>query len=342
MKTALVTGATGFIGRNLAPALARRGLRVIAASRNPPGPDGRRRNERLHDAPAPAAGERDAQETIEWCRCDLLDPETLPAAFAGVDVAYYLVHSMAGGRADFRRLERRSAHHFAAAAARAGVERIVYLGGPQPAGPVSEHLRSRLAVGEILRASLVPTIELRASMVIGSGGASWQIVRDLAVRLPVMVLPRWLSSRTRPIALDDVIDALVAAADVPLPRSTWFDIAGPETLTGRQILERIDAIRGRTLIAFDVPLLTPRLSSLWLKLVTRTDFGLARELVDGLTHDLLPTNDQLWDLIGHPPQVSFDEAVRRALAQDAERPRFTDRFRRTRSTHAGASRCRTV
>lgn len=293
----LVTGATGFIGGALLRALRNRGEMVVAASR------------RVH--PSSQRG------GVEWRRCDLLRPETLPAALAGVRVAYYLVHSMGGGRSEFIELERRAAVAFAEAAARAGVERIVYLGGPAPRGAPSDHLQSRLAVGEILRTSSVPTVELRASMVIGSGSASWQIVRDLAMRLPVMVLPKWLESRTRPVALDDVVAALIAAAEMPLHESAWFDLPGPESMSGRQILERIAALRGRRIFAVQVPVLTPRLSALWLRGVTRADYSLARELVLGLGQDLLPEDDRFWRLVGHTELLSFDEAARRALAAEA-------------------------
>ena len=153
-------------------------------------------------------------------------------------------------------------------------------------------------------------------MVIGSGSASWQIVRDLAVRLPVMVLPRWLNSRTRPVALADVVAALIGAADMPLERSEWFDVPGPEILSGQQILERIALLRGRRFLALKVPFLTPQLSALWLRLITRTDFALARELVLGLKEDLLPRDERFWTLIGHTDLVSFDDAARHALASE--------------------------
>jgi uncharacterized protein YbjT (DUF2867 family) len=294
-RKVLVTGATGFIGRALVPALRARALPVVAASRRP------------LTSTIDAAG-------VEWRTCDLLRPKTLSAAFRDIKVAYYLVHSMGGGHADFRELERRAAEAFVTASAAAGVERIVYLGGPAPRGRPSEHLRSRLQVGEILRAGSVSTVELRASMVIGTGGASWQIVRDLALRLPLMVMPKWLKSRIRPIALDDVVVALVAAADLPLPGSAWFDVPGPEIMSGRQLLERIAGLRGRRILAVEVPLLTPQLSALWLRLVARTDFTLARELVVGLREDLLPKDDRYWQLIGHTSLLPFDEAARRALA----------------------------
>lgn len=294
-REALVSGASGFIGRALVPALVANGFRVTALSRHPKA--------------ASARG-------VSWRKCDLLDPGSLASAFAGAKVAYYLVHSMGDGAADFRQQEGSAARTFVDAAARAGVERIVYLGGPAPPGEPSEHLRSRLEVGEILRSGPVRAVELRASMVIGSGSASWQIVRDLAVRLPVMVLPKWLGSRTRPVALADVVTALVAAAELPCEQSEWFDIPGPEVMSGQQILERIARLRGRRFLAVKVPLLTPQLSALWLRLITRTDFALARELVLGLRDDLLPKDERFWPLISHTQLLSFDEAARRALSDE--------------------------
>lgn len=295
----LVLGATGFVGRALVPALVAEGERVRAASR------------------APGAGR--AQPGVEWIRCDVTIPATLPAALEGIETAYYLVHSMGrSGERDFRTAERDAAKAFADAAAASGVRRIVYLGGVAPQGRPSEHLASRLEVGEILRAGVVPTIELRASMIIGAGSTSWQIVRDLARRLPFMVLPRWLASRSRPVALEDVIVALVAARRVPLERSAWFDLPGPETLSAREILFRVAALDRRHIPAVQVPVLTPRLSAMWLALVTSADYPLARELVLGLTTDLLPRDERYWDLVGHPRLRSFDEAARAALT--SERP----------------------
>ena len=296
--TTLVTGASGFVGGALLRALRASGRSVIAASRHPHTPS--------------------SELGLSWRVCDLHRPESLPAALSGVRVAYYLVHSMGGGHHDFGELERRAAEAFADAAAHAAVERIVYLGGPAPRGEPSEHLRSRLAVGEILRGGAVPTVELRASMVIGHGSASWQIVRDLAVRLPAMILPRWLKSRTRPVALDDVMAALIGAGTMRLDTSEWFDIPGPEVMSGRQVLERIAAVRGRRILAIEVPLLSPRLSVLWLRLVTRADYSLARELVLGLGEDLLPRDDRFWARIGHTKLISFDDAARAALAMESD------------------------
>ena len=288
----LVAGATGFVGRALVPALLDRGHQVRACSR------------RAEGGPVSA--------DLERVRCDLLDATTLSSALAGIDAAYYLVHSM-GGSGSFRDMDRRAASTFAKAAAEAGVRRIVYLGGVAPRGRASEHLASRLEVGRILREGGVPTIELRAAMIVGAGGASWQIVRDLALRLPVMVLPVWLDSRLCPIALEDVVQALLDALDVPLPESAHYDIPGPDTLTGKEVLERIAALEGRRLPTVSLPWLTPKLSVLWLRLVTGANFALARELVFGLTGDLLPLDRRYWELTGHQPRVSFEAAARAAI-----------------------------
>lgn len=297
MRTVLVLGATGFVGRALVPALLQAGDVVRAASRRAPQPSRR-------------AGPR-------WVQCDLRVPSTLRPALEGVDVVYDLVHGMGGGAPDFREVERRGARALAVAAAASGCARVVYLGGVAPAGPASEHLASRLEVGELLRGGDVPALELRAAMIIGAGSASWQIMRDLAMRLPLMVLPRWLESRCRPIAIDDAVTALLDARDVPLEASAWFDIPGPDELSAREMLMVIGALRGRRIPAVRVPLLTPRLSALWLKLVTRTDYALARELVLGLTGDLLPRDERYFELTGHWPRLSFEDAARAAL--EAER-----------------------
>jgi len=293
-RKVLVAGATGFIGRALVPALLARGYSVRACAR------------RVHGALGRAG--------LEMVGCDLLDPRTLGPALAGVDAAYYLVHSL-GGKS-FRELDRRAASAFVDAAAVAGLRRIVYLGGVAPRRTPSEHLASRLEVGRILRDGPVPAVELRAAMIVGVGSASWQIVRDLAMRLPAMVLPSWLSSRLSPIALEDVVRALVSALEIPLPASAYYDIPGPDTLTGKEILEHVAALEGRKIPSVSLPWLTPRLSAVWLRLVTRADFALARELVFGLTDDLLPESRRYWDLVGYRPRLSFDAAARAALDEE--------------------------
>jgi uncharacterized protein YbjT (DUF2867 family) len=295
--TTLVLGASGFVGGALVDALAAEGETVRAASRHLP-----------TRAPAPR---------VEFVACDLSRPETLPRALRGAETVYYLVHSMGAPTGDFRRLERESAENLAGAAAAAGCQRIVYLGGVAPRGAPSKHLASRLAVGKILRSGPVPAIELRAAMIIGNGSVSWKIVRDLAMRLPVMLLPKWLESRSCPVALCDVIRALVEARRVPLEQSAWFDLPGPEVLSAREMLAQVGALRGRRVPTVRVPVLTPRLSAVWLKLVTGADYAIARELVLGLEEDLLPDSARYWDLIGRPRLTTFAAAAKEALATEA-------------------------
>jgi uncharacterized protein YbjT (DUF2867 family) len=293
--TVLVTGATGFVGRALVPALRRSGRAVRATTRSV---------------------RPDLDPEVEWIEADLGRREDLPRALEGADAAYFLVHGMASAGEDYAEEERRAAAVFAREAERAGVRRVVYLGGVAPQGSPSKHLASRLAVGEVLRSGRVPAIELRASMVIGAASASWRVVRDLALRLPALVLPSWAESRTCPIAERDAVSALVAALEVPLEESAWFDVPGPEALSLREILQRVAALRGRSLPALRTPLPSPRLSALWLKLVSDADFPVVRELVQGLEHDLLPRDDRYWALAALPPRLGFDDAAREALLAD--------------------------
>lgn len=293
----LLTGATGFVGSAVQPALATRG-RVRCLTRN-------------------SAQARARWPCLDWIEGDIADEPTCRWALEGCSAAVYLVHSI-GESPDFRRREIETARRFAHAASAAGLRRIVYLGGIAPGRRASEHLRSRLEVGEALRAGPVTTIELRASMIIGHGSLSWLIVRDLAARLPVMVLPRWLRSRTEPVAIHDVVVALIGALDLPLKTSEQFDIPGPEVLTGEQIL--VETARAMGLPPpgrVAVPLLTPELSSLWIRFVTRARFTVAHELVLGLEGDLLSRDDRFWRAIGHPHRLPFREAAHRAL--EAER-----------------------
>lgn len=300
MGRILVTGGTGFVGKALLPALVAAGHEVRATTR-----DVSRAVQMPH---------------VAWVRCDVDDPSDVARALAGMDAAYFLVHGMGTGQRDYAAMERSAARHFAEAAGRAGVKRIVYLGGVAPSAEASRHLQSRLDVGEILRAGPVPTLELRASMIIGSGSASWQIVRDLAMRLPAMLLPSWTESRTCPVAIQDVTVALVRGLEIPLPSSAWYDIPGPEVISGRELLARLAALRGRKVPSVRVPLLTVSLSSWWLRLVTRADFALARELVLGFTGDLLPRDARYWSEIGYQPAWSIDAAASAALSQETTEP----------------------
>lgn len=290
----LLTGATGFVGRSLWPALEARGYCVRGLTRN-------------------ADRARARWPGRDWRQGDVADPGELARAMEGFTAAFYLVHGMGEG-GDFQRQELAAAGTFAEAAARAGIRRIVYLGGMRPRGRISEHLQSRLEVGERLRAGKVAALELRASMIVGHGSLSWLIVRDLAARLPFMVLPRWLRSRTQPVAAADVVAALVAAVEMPLSGSAWFDLPGPETVSAREILIRTAAVMGLSRpVMVDVPVLSPWLSSHWVRFVTRAEWSIAREVVLGLSEDLLAEEDRFWPLAGHANLTGFDEAARRAM-----------------------------
>lgn len=296
-ETLLLTGATGFVGRALWPALIAGGWKVRCLTR-----DLKRAQDELPGR--------------DWVEGDLASQSAMERALKGCRAMFYLVHEMEG-HSDFRRREQTDAETVARAAQAAGLWRIVYLGGVAPREHASEHLRSRIEVGERLRHGAVPTIELRASMIVGHGSMSWLIVRDLAARLPVMVLPRWLKSRTEPIAIDDAVAALVGALRVPTTASACFDIPGPQILTGQQILEQAAAALGRQKPkALAIPFLSPRLSSLWVRFVTRASWSVAREIVLGLTEDLLAPDARYWQLIAHPQRKSFAEAAAQALVQE--------------------------
>jgi len=296
-RTVLLTGATGFVGGAVRPILIANGWRVRCMARD-------------------AERARRREPGLDWAQGDVGDAASCARALDGCRAVLYLVHGVGEG-ADYAQHEVTSASTFSRAADTAGVERIVYLGGVAPAGVGSKHLRSRLEVGEALRSGPVKTIELRASMIVGAGSLSWLIVRDLAARLPVMVLPRWLRSRTEPVAIDDVVIALVRALDLSLDASAWFDLPGPAIFSGKEILEATARVMGlespRTI---ELPLLSPRLSSLWVRFVTRARWSVARELVLGLSEDLLSRDDRFWQLVGHPQRLAFAEAAR--LSLDAE------------------------
>lgn len=292
-KPVLLTGATGFVGEQLYPRLKEAGLEVVCASRDP---------ERA----------RSEHPDRRWVELDVERPPTMASAMEQCGSAFYLIHQMKGG-GDYRERERRSAREFRDAAAEAGIDRIVYLGGVKPQGEPSTHLASRLETGRILRRGPCSTVELRASMIVGHGSESWQIVCDLAARLPAMLMPTWTRSKSQPVWIGDVVEALEGALELPADEDGWYDIPGPDTLTVEEILERTAHIIGNRPPMVDVPLLSPRLSSYWLRFVTDADIELARELVEGLKFDLLAESDAYWEKIGHTELTSFDEAARREL-----------------------------
>jgi uncharacterized protein YbjT (DUF2867 family) len=317
----LLTGATGFVGGAVRPALAAAGWRVRCLTRD-------------------ATGARRRAPTVDWVQGDVGDATSCASALVGCRAALYLVHGIGEGP-DYHEHEVAAAAKFSQAAAAAGLERIVYLGGVAPAGAGSEHLRSRLDVGAALRSGGTKTVELRASMIVGHGSLSWLIVRDLAARLPFMVLPRWLKSRTQPVAIDDVVFALERALALPLEGSASFDLPGPDVLSVKEILEETGRVMGlghpRML---ELPLLSPRLSSWWVRFVTRAKWSVGREVVVGLADDLLAHDERFWELVGHARRQPFAQAARQALAAERlEGPvpgawGFVERARGLRTTAA--------
>lgn len=249
---------------------------------------------------------------------DLLDPQTLPAAMAGVDTAYYLVHSMAGGRAGFDVRDRTAAANFVKAAADAGVRRVIYLGGLGETGSeLSEHLSSRREVGAILRAAPFATTILRAAVIFGAGGASFEMIRSLVKRLPVMITPRWVNTKCQPIAVGDVIRYLSSCLREERTAGGTFDIGGPEILTYREMMEKFAAIEGKRLYIIPVPVLTPRLSSYWVALITPVKPSISMPLIEGLANEVICREHRIRELV--PFRLTpYEEAVRIALAEESE------------------------
>ncbi|MFC0503147.1 SDR family oxidoreductase [Micromonospora costi] len=298
----LVTGATGYIGGRLAPRLLAEGHRVRCLARHAG---------RLRDVPWASQ--------VEIAEGDLRRPETLPPVFAGVEVAYYLVHSL--GQAGFEKADREAAQEFAEAARAAGVRRIVYLGGPEPAhgdDAASAHLRSRAEVGRILLDSGVPTAVLRAAVIIGSGSASFEMLRYLTERLPAMTTPRWVRNRIQPIAVRDVLRYLVGCATLPPEVNRGFDIGGPEVLTFQDMIQRYARVAGlRRRIILPVRPLSPTLSSYWVGMVTPVPNAIARPLVESLIHEAVAREHDIATFVPDPPEglTGFDRALELALAR---------------------------
>ncbi|MEQ3554956.1 SDR family oxidoreductase [Pseudonocardia nematodicida] len=312
----LLTGATGYIGGRLAPRLLGHGPTDEGLSPDPANGPVRLRclvrdPGKLADVPWAA--------DAEIVRGDLLDPESVRAACRDVDVVYFLVHSLSD--ADFAATDRRAALILAEAARDAGVQRIVYLGGLHPDGDpsaLSAHLASRVEVGETLLRSGVPTIVLQAAVILGSGSASFEMLRHLTERLPVMVTPRWVSNRIQPIAVRDVLRYLVRAAELPGDINRTFDIGGPEVLTYLQMMQRYAAVaelpRRRVL---PVPVLSPALSSHWVNVITPVPKSIAKPLIESLVHEVVCSEQDILDLVRDPPggRIGYDRAVELALSR---------------------------
>ncbi|MFF8594100.1 SDR family oxidoreductase [Streptomyces sp. NPDC015220] len=298
----LVTGATGYIGGRLVPELLAAGHRLRCLARSP----GKLRDHTW-------AGD------VEVVRGDVTDAESTAAAMRDVDVAYYLVHAIGTG-GDFEETDRGAARIFGEQARAAGVRRIVYLGGLTPTGvperELSPHLRSRAEVGRILLDSGVPTTVLRAAVIIGSGSASFEMLRYLTERLPVMITPSWVRTRIQPIAVRDVLRVLVGSARMPAEVNRAFDIGGPDVLTYREMMTRYAAVAGLPhRLILPVPVLTPRLSSIWVGLVTPVPAAIARPLTESLRHEVVCRERDITRYVPDPPghPIGFDEAVRLAL-----------------------------
>ncbi len=297
-RTVLVLGATGYVGGRLVPLLLAEGHRVRVMARTPT-----------------RALRYEWSDQVELVRGDVLEPDTLTAAFEGCDAVYHLVHSMGAGTDDvtFAEIEARSAEHVRDAAAAAGLERIVFLGGMGDDGDLSEHLSSRQQVGRILASGPTPTTELRAAVIIGSGSLSFEMLRYLTEVLPVMVTPTWVRTRCQPIAIRDVLHYLTRVLDDTEPVDRVLDIAGPDVVTYQEMMQTFAEVAGlpRRLIV-PVPVLSPTLSSRWVGLVTPLPAGIARPLIDSLRHEVVQRDRAIDDLVPHTP-LGFREALELAL-----------------------------
>jgi uncharacterized protein YbjT (DUF2867 family) len=286
----VVFGATGTVGRPLVEKLAQE-----------------------HEVTAVSRQERPDEHGVTWARADATDPDSVARVLGEAEVAYYLVHSL--GATDFEERDLQAAETTAQAAERAGVKQLVYLGGlGDDSSDLSPHLRSRRETGRRLGSTSVPVTTLRAAIVIGRDSAAFETIVSLVDRLPAMVTPRWVSTRTQPIALEDVVAYLAGVCGLEPAFGEQLDVGGPEVMTYREMMERIAVLRGKRPFILEVPVLTPYLSSLWLHVVTPVKAGIARPLIEGLRNETVTEDDRIRELV--PVELTpFDTAVREALAE---------------------------
>ncbi len=293
----LVTGASGYVGGRLVPELVRKGYQVRCMARNP---------EVLKARNWP---------NIEIVQGDVLKPDTLSAALQNIDTAYYLIHSM-GDKSNFEVMDILAAENFGKIASKAGVSRIIYLGGlAKSSDKLSPHLESRQTVGKVLRKSGIQVTELRASIIIGSGSASFEIIRDLAKKLPIMITPRWVRSNCEPIAIKNVIEYLIGCLELSETVGQILEIGGGEIFTYEQMMKIVAELMGKKIIMIPVPLLTSRLSAYWLNIVTSVPMSIAHPLVEGLRNDSVCSDRRIQEWI-KLDLLPFKIAVQMALEND--------------------------
>ena len=311
-KPILVTGATGYIGGRLIPQLLEKGYRVRCIARDPRRLSGRGWDE---------------DPRVEIVAGDVLDRESICAAMQGCGAAYYLIHSMLSGEKSFEDQDRKAAENFASCAADAGLERLIYLGGlGHRSEKLSPHLESRHEVGDVLRQGSVPVTELRAAMIVGSGSVSFEMLRSLVSKLPIMICPKWVDVRTQPVAIRDVLSYLIGCLEAPGTAGKTFDIGGPDVLTYREMMMRFAKVMGTKRYIIVVPVLTPRLSAYWVNMMTPVNAALAFALIESLQYETICEEGRIQDYVPIP-STGFEDAVRWALEkvnQNAVETRWTN------------------